>query len=190
VSAAAFPGRDDWSVTVQHLDEAQAARLRAAPLTYTPVGRATGGAQAGFTRFERSVELARRDFDAAARDLFAWRLQEGAGLRVWASDVPLRRDTVVLMKLGLGWASLRIPCRVVSVTDEPELRGFAYGTLPGHPEAGEERFLLRHHDDGSISLTISAFSRPASVLSRLGGPVSRRAQRSMTDRYLRALDSV
>ena len=30
---------------------------------------------------------------------------------------------------------LRAPCRVVYVIDEPDVRGFAYGTLPGHPES-------------------------------------------------------
>ncbi len=177
-------------MTVLNLDAVRTAKLRAAPLTYAPVGQTTTGPQTGFAWLERSVQLARRDFDAVAQDLFMWRLHTRSGLRVWASDAPLRVDTVVLMRLGVGVASLRIPCRVVTVVNEPKLRGFAYGTLPGHPEAGEERFTLRHHDDGSIGLTISAFSRPASALARLGGPVSRRVQSLVTDRYLHALDSI
>ena len=136
------------------------------------------------------MPLIRRDFEDASNDLFRWRLQERAGLRVQASESPLRRDTVVLMHLGLGRASLRIPCRVVYVINEPSLRGFAYGTLPGHPEAGEERFVLEEHDDGSISIAISAFSRPASRLTTFGGPLARKAQQLMTTRYLRALDSL
>lgn len=157
--------------------------------TYAPVGRTAPEPPPGFAWFERSAKLARRDFEAAVEDLFMWRLHERAGLRVGVSEAPLRANTVVLMRLGAGPASLRIPCRVVYVVEEPALRGFAYGTLPGHPEAGEERFLLQHHDDGSIELTISAFSRPASRLARLGGPLSRAAQHVMTGRYLRALDS-
>lgn len=101
----------------------------------------------------------------------------------------MRPDTVVLMRLGVGPVSLRIPCRVVYVVDEPDRRGFAYGTLPGHPEAGEERFVLRRRDDGSVELTIAAFSRPASMLAKVGGPLSRKIQDMMTQRYLRALDS-
>jgi uncharacterized protein (UPF0548 family) len=89
---------------------------------------------------------------------------------VQASDSPLRADTVVLMHLGLGPASIRIPCRVAYVIREPLLRGFAYGTLPGHPEAGEERFALEQHGDGTISIAITALSHPASPLARLGGP--------------------
>jgi uncharacterized protein (UPF0548 family) len=181
-------GRDNRFVTVQELDEARASKLRAAPFTYAPVGATSVGPPAGFAWFERSTKLVRRDFDAAALDLFMWRLHGRAGLRVEASDAPLRQDTVVLMRLGVGPASLRIPCRVVYVINETELRGFAYGTLPGHPEAGEERFMLHHHPDGSIGLTISAFSRSASRLAKLGGPVSRTFQGLMTHRYIRALD--
>jgi len=94
----------------------------------------------------------------------------------------------VLMRWGLGALSLKIPCRVLEVIDEPARRGFTYGTLPGHPEAGEERFLLEHLNDGRILFTITALSRPASTLAKLGGPLSRAAQRFMTQRYLRALD--
>lgn len=92
------------------------------------------------------------------------------------------------MHLGLGAGSVRIPCRVAYVIDEPTLRGFAYGTLPGHPESGEERFVLEQHPDGTITLKITAFSRPASRLAVLGGPFTRMVQQGMTSRYLRALD--
>lgn len=176
-------------MAVRYLDDVRAARLRSADYTYGPVGQTACGPPSGFDWFQRSATLTRRDFETAAADLFMWRLHERAGLRVWASDAPLRADTVVLMRLGAGPASLRIPCRVAYVVDEPGLRGFAYDTLPGHPEAGEERFVLRQHDDGSIELTISGFSRPASRLAKIGGPVSRRVQNFMTGRYLRALDS-
>lgn len=81
-----------------------------------------------------------------------------------------------------------MPCRVVYVVDEPGLRGFAYGTLPGHPESGEERFLLRQTGDGSIDLTITAFSQPATALAKLGGPLTKGVQVVMTKRYLGALD--
>ena len=98
--------------------------------------------------------------------------------------------TVVLMRWGPGALSVRIACRVVDVTDEPRRRGFAYGTLPGHPEAGEERFLVEQAEGGRILFTITAYSRPATTLARLGGPISRAAQSVMTQRYLRALDRV
>jgi uncharacterized protein (UPF0548 family) len=182
---------DTGLMTVHQMRPDEAARLRAAPLTYAPADlAATGQPPAGYKSFERSTTLTRKDFDAAATDLLSWRMHDRAGLRVSASELTLRKDTVVLMRLGLGPMSLRIPCRVVQVFDEPRMRGFAYGTLPGHPESGEERFVLEARDDGSIQFTVSAFSRPATRIARLGGPISSAAQYRMTSRYLRALDDL
>ena len=177
-------------MTVRLLDEQQASELRAAPLSYTPRGGPEVGLPTGYNHLNRSVTLSRRDFDGAAGDLFAWRMHSEAGLQVHASDVPLRQGTVVLMRWGRGSLSVKIPCRVLYVVDETRYRGFTYGTLPGHPEAGEERFLLEQLEDGRILFTITAYSRPASTLAKLGGPITRAAQRFMTQRYLQALDRV
>jgi uncharacterized protein (UPF0548 family) len=81
------------------------------------------------------------------------------------------------------------PCRVVYLINEPGKRGFAYGTLPGHPERGEEAFLIEQHHDGTVSFIITAFSRPATPLARAVGPAGRVIQRHLTARYLRALAS-
>ncbi|MFE6509232.1 DUF1990 family protein [Nocardioides sp. NPDC057767] len=173
---------------VQELPEDEATRLRSAAYTYEEVGNTAIGPVAGFNWFERSAILQRRDFERAAQDLLSWQVQARSGLHVSASHTPLQPATVVLMRLGPSPLSLRIPCRVVYLIDDGDLRGFAYGTLPGHPEAGEERFALRRHASGSLELTISAFSRPASNVAKLGGPISRVVQDAMTRRYLRALD--
>ncbi len=70
---------------------------------------------------------------------------------------------------------------IVYVVDEsgPTNRfGFACGTLPGHVESGEERFLVEWDDaDDAVWYDILAFSRPNHVLTRLGYPVVRRLQR-------------
>ncbi|HWJ11630.1 MAG TPA: DUF1990 domain-containing protein [Nocardioides sp.] len=174
------------------LDPVRAEQLRALPLTYdrpqdpTTPGTTPGG-PAGFGWFSRTLALRRTDLDGAADDLLSWRVHERAGLRVRASG-PAVEGAVVEMRLGLGPAAVRIPCRVVAVVAEPDRRGFSYGTLPGHPERGEEQFLLERAADGSLRFTVSAFSRPATRLARLGGPVTGMVQRAMTDRYLRAPD--
>jgi uncharacterized protein (UPF0548 family) len=72
------------------------------------------------------------------------------------------------------------------VIEEPDRRGFVYGTLPGHPESGEESFVLVRQSDGAVIFTVEATSRPASLLARLGGPVTRWVQAVATDRYLKA----
>ncbi len=179
---------DDALMTARLLSDRQAAVLRARPYSYGPVGTGMHATPVGFDRLERSRELSRRDFDAAARDLLLWRVHEKAGLGVRASDVPLRAGSVVLMRLGYGPLSLQAPCRVVELIDAPGRRGFTYGTLPGHPEAGEERFLLEQQDDGCIRFTITAFSTPASAWVKLMRPAARGLQLLMTQRYLRALD--
>ncbi|MGL5928965.1 MAG: DUF1990 family protein [Dermatophilaceae bacterium] len=175
------------------LPEPVAAALRTLPFSYAGVGAtdddAPGprAAPAASTAFSMSSPLRRTDLDSAARDLLTWRVHERAGLRVASSDLPLVAGTVVAMRLGVGALALRIACRVVYVVERPAARGFAYGTLPGHPEAGEERFLVERTDDGALRFSISGFSRPASVPARLAGPLGRAGQRWMTRRYLRAL---
>ena len=73
------------------------------------------------------------------------------------------------------------------MTVEPDRVGFAYGTLPGHPERGEELFAVSLGDDDHVRLEVRAFSRPATWWVRLGAPVGRRVQDRITDRYVAAL---
>jgi uncharacterized protein (UPF0548 family) len=157
-------------------------------LSYDRHSTAADDVTSGFRRFQVETRLKRRDSDGAAGDLMGWLVHEKAGLRVRASDPTAQSGTVVVMRLGPGPLSLRIPCRVVEIFDEPRRKGFAYATLPGHPETGQEQFVLDHDDDGAIRFTVTGVSKPASFLSRLGRPVSRAAQDWMTRRYLAALD--
>lgn len=95
-------------------------------------------------------------------------------------------DTAVL-RLGWGALSFREPVRVVAVIDEPRRRGFAYGTLAGHPLRGEELFLVEHRDDDSVWLTIRSISRPAGPVWWALYPVLRLFQAIFTSRYEHAL---
>lgn len=79
------------------------------------------------------------------------------------------------------------PVRVVLVIDEPNRVGFAYGTMPGHPESGEILFVVEHREDDSVWLVIRSFSQPSSARWRLARPLMRVQERSYTRRYLRAL---
>jgi uncharacterized protein (UPF0548 family) len=182
------PSPHNEAVSVTPLAARDAAALESAPLTYGTAEGVDQPTRNGFHLLQRTVLLRRRDLEGAAADLFAWRMHERAGLAVRAGDIPLRTGTVVVLLLGWRRAALRIPCRVVDVIEEPRRRGFSYGTLPGHPESGEEQFLLELQDDGRVRFTITAFSRPASRLARLSGPAGRAVQWFMTKRYLRALD--
>lgn len=79
------------------------------------------------------------------------------------------------------------PVRVVYVIDEVNRIGFAYGTLPGHPESGEESFIVEKHPDDSVWLTIRAFSRPSTWYFTALWPIVRLHQARFTRLYLRAL---
>lgn len=115
-----------------------------------------------------------------------WQVQLGAGLQVSASSPTAVAGAVLLLGLGIGSLRLWAPCRVVYAVDEPRRRGFAYGTLAGHLESGEEAFMIEHHDDDSVSFRITAFSRPATRLAKIAGPLGAVVQRQITAAYLRS----
>jgi uncharacterized protein (UPF0548 family) len=124
-------------------------------------------------------------FARAADGLRTWQAHRGIGATVIPDGPPVEAATV-LVSLPLGPLRVLAPCRIVAVVDEPARYGFAYGTLPGHPEEGEEAFLVRRGPDGP-TFEIRAFSRPADLLARLGGPVTRLVQRRATRGYLDGL---
>lgn len=152
-------------------------------LTYPEVGATAGDPPAGY-RHIRAVEVigtGRARFETAADSVLHWGMQRGAGLRVQATTEAAGVGTELLVRLG----PVPAPCRVVYVLDEPDRRGFAYGTLAGHPESGEELFSVRYDPaTDEVHAEVVAFSRPATWWSRLGGPVTRLLQRVVTRRYL------
>ena len=76
--------------------------------------------------------------------------------------------------------------RVIYVTDQPQDYGFAYGTLPAHPEQGEEAFHIAR-DGGRLVCTVTPFSRPRHPVAWLGGPVTRAVQLRANRSCLRAM---
>ncbi|MBO8192622.1 DUF1990 domain-containing protein [Streptomyces oryzae] len=112
-------------------------------------------------------------FTAASRALLEWRMHRAMGVRV-ETDAD-RAAPGVLVTVGLGVGRLRVqgPCRVVWAVEEERRAGWAYGTLPGHPQRGEEAFLVEYAEDGRVWLTVWAYSRPALWWTRAAGPVVR-----------------
>ena len=65
---------------------------------------------------------------------------------------------------------------------------FAYGTLGGHAESGEERFRVPLDPPSErVVYEIAAFSRPAVLLSKLGYPLARRLQKRFAASSAQAL---
>ncbi|WP_076834265.1 DUF1990 family protein [Frankia sp. CcI49] len=163
-------------------------RCRNLELTYPERGATAGPLPDGYHHVMHRIQIGtgRTVFDRASGALLDWSMQRGAGLRLAATRPLVETGATVLMCAGPGPVGIAAPCRVVWVLDEPDRRGFAYGTLPGHPESGEEAFVVEW-DAGAVWLTIAAFSRPDGLLSRLGAPVGRRVQDVVTRRYIRAV---
>lgn len=160
--------------------------LTALPLTYSEVGATAGPLPAGYHHVYKSAVIGRgrQRFEDAADAGMRWGMLRGAGLRVEATSDVAAVGSEVIVHLG----PVRAPCRVVYVVDEPDRRGFAYGTLPGHAESGEERFMVRYDPaTDQVYAEVVAFSRHGTWWSRLGSPVTSVIQRVVTDRYLRAL---
>jgi len=130
----------------------------------------------------------RETFEAACRAIARWEMFPPGWTRVTSVEgaiPPLARGTTVAMMVrafGLWWVNA---CRIVYVveTSPRSLReegvrrfGFAYGTLPGHVERGEERFMVEWRADDTVWYDLFAFSRPRSPVARIGYPAARLLQ--------------
>lgn len=152
-------------------------------LTYPTVGATAAVPPAGYVVDRTRVRLGEGAgaFAAARAALGRWQHFRLGWVETWPPDTPVRAGEAVVViarVFGLWWLNA---CRVVYVVEEqgPVRRyGFAYGTLPGHAESGEERFTVEwHEEDEAVWYDILAFSRPRHVLARLGYPWIRRVQK-------------
>jgi uncharacterized protein (UPF0548 family) len=141
---------------------------------------ASGGVPSSTTSIEVPGALA-----SAADALLRWATHDGIRAMVVPHAPPTVGDTVCIV-VPFGPFELLAPNRVVAVVAESERVGFAYGTLPGHPEVGEELFLAEQIDPDRLRLTIRTDARLAGRVARASAPLSRRLQRSATNRYLGA----
>jgi uncharacterized protein (UPF0548 family) len=130
-------------------------------------------------------------YAALAAGIMGWQLHRLAGLRVDRATPRAAPGVRVTAGFGAGRFRLPVPCQVVWA--EEDLRpagarrtGFGYGTLPGHPESGEESFTAVLEPDGTVWFELFAFSRHANWFYTLGGPVASACQRLVTRRYLAA----
>ncbi|HEX7135445.1 MAG TPA: DUF1990 domain-containing protein [Iamia sp.] len=107
--------------------------------------------------------------------------------RVWPAGAVVEPGADVLVALGLGPVTVVAVDRVVGVVDEPRRWGFAYGTLPGHIEVGEEAFVVSHGDDDAVVVRITATAHVALPGSRLLQHLLLPIQRRYAERYLDAV---
>ena len=145
-------------------------------LTYAEVGatRGDGTLPAGYHHLRRRMRIGKGEaaFHAAADAVLEWRMHKELRLHPQADHIRAEPDVNLWLQVGTRHLVLiRAHCRIVWVVDEPRRKGFAYGTMPGHPESGEESIVVERAGDDSVWLTIRVFSRAAKWYTRLAGPL-------------------
>lgn len=150
------------------------------PYSYLEVCKTADSAKVpGFDNDLNFIDLGSEEpaWQAAKEAIRQWKMFPGNWAWIWPERTPLQPGEVVVMAArvwGLWWMN---SCRIVYVIDEAERFGFAYGTLPGHVELGEELFMVEKNSAGEVRYSIKAFSKPRFWMARLAYPVARAYQR-------------
>lgn len=161
-------------------------------VTYSGIGGTLGALPQGWhhLRASRNVEVP-FGVDGFARGREAiqnWAAQAELNLVLEPACPPMVEGSVLVFALPMKpsgfWATGA--CRIVKVVDEPDRFGFVYGTLPHHPECGEEAFLVSRNpaNPNSVTFSITAFSRGSKLPMKLSGPIGRFIQRRAAETYL------
>lgn len=169
---------------------AQLERSRHDEVTYPEVGGTRWpDLPAGYRHDRSRLRLGHdeRAWELAKEAIRQWRAHDRAGITLTPAGIELKEGATVLTCRSLGPVTIVAPCRIIYVTDQPSRFGFAYGTLPGHPEKGEEAFHVFLNEHGTVWAEITAFSRPDEPAARLAGPIGRRIQAAATRRYLEGI---
>lgn len=152
------------------------------PFSYRDVGLSRERAPSGYDLDHHRVQIGSGlpAFENACKALREWKMVDLQWLALCWPDAAIEPgSTLAILASHAGFWSLNA-CRIVYVIDEHgacERYGFAYGTLPGHGERGEERFSVEFDSkDHSVWYDIYAFSRPG-PMARLAYPYARMLQR-------------
>ncbi len=155
-------------------------RERRLPHSYAEVGHTRSEQPVpGFDNDFNFIELGRGEavWESAKEAIRQWKMFPGGWACIWPEATPISEGEVVAMQakvMGVWWLN---SCRIVYVVDSHDKFGFAYGTLPGHAECGEELFMVGKTSDGTVRYALKAFSRPRVWVARLGYPTARFYQR-------------
>ncbi|MFF7755067.1 DUF1990 domain-containing protein [Streptomyces sp. NPDC007971] len=155
-----------------------------APFTYEPVGVTRDDlahCPPGFHPMLVRTRLGEghKVFDRAAEAVLTWEMHRALGVGIDATaDRAAPGVDVTVTLAGL----IKAPCRIVWTVAEGRRAGWAYGTLEGHPECGEEAFVIDRTGDGTVWLTVAAFSRAQKWYARAGGAATRGLQHAYARR--------
>ena len=151
--------------------------------SYPAVGATATSQPAGYVTDRTRIMLGSGEpiFLAAKAALQRWEHFRLGWVEPWPPETPIQSGEVVaIMAWTAGLWTLNC-CRIVYVVDEAgsiTRFGFAYGTLPGHVESGEELFQIEwDQNTNRVWYDILAFSRPNHFLTRLAHPLVRHTQK-------------
>jgi uncharacterized protein (UPF0548 family) len=160
------------------------AAQRDLPYTYPDVGATqVGAAPASYNLDHNRIQLGAgaAAFERAVAALRRWAMFDIGWVQLcWPETQLAPGATFGVAARHFGFWSLNSARIVYLLDDDGSTRrhGFAYGTLPGHVESGEERFLVEwRHSDDSVWYDLFAFSRPHHPLTWAGYPLARMLQR-------------
>lgn len=118
-----------------------------------------------------------QQWEAAKEALYLWAQFPASWTKILRERAPLKvgQTVAVLFRIfGVWWIN---SARIVYTFDESNRFGFAYGTLYGHLESGEECFWIERDAQGVITYHIRAFSKPYYWFVKLAYPLARYYQR-------------
>lgn len=132
----------------------------------------------GFTKDHNRIQLGMGEttFNKAVQAIKNWKAYALGWTKIYPNEQPEKDKTFCVEVSHFGFHSLS-SLRIVYVVDEPKRFAFAIGTLPGHVEKGEERFMVAWLPDDTVHYDLLAFSRPQHPLVFLGYPVARLLQK-------------
>ncbi len=132
----------------------------------------------GFTKDHNRIVLGEGEatFKKAVNAIKTWQAYALGWTQIYPNLQPQQGQTFCVEVNHFGFYSLS-SLRIVYVVDEPRRFAFAIGTLPGHVEKGEERFMAEWLPDDTVHYDLLAFSKPQHPLVYLGYPVARQLQK-------------
>ena len=168
--------------------------------SYSEIGATASGAGPPSSEYRWdavrvSLSCGQERFTSAIAAFRSWRQFDVGWAEAVPSNTSIETGQIVAVRARIAGVWSLHACRIVYVIDEPgpiSRFGFGYGTLPGHAEAGEERFLIEwDQSTDEVTYEVSAFFRPRHPLVRLGWPVGiwlvNRFRRDSTEAMRRAV---
>ena len=141
----------------------------------------------GYHHLAYRTELGPVSFAAAADAIETFAMHRVAGIGMLTDASRAFPGARVTVRLGVGPVRVLAPCAIVAVFDDPDRRGFSYGTLAGHPERGEEAFFVTRDRSGAVTFEVRAFSRSGRWFTTLATPVVPAFQQLYARHLARAL---